>query len=444
MSLPRYKKYEDTDALGLLPAHWQTKPLKWVSTINDEALPETTPPDYQLEYVDIGSVSLSAGIEKTEYLEFKDAPSRARRIVRDGDVLVSTVRTYLKAIAPIESPPENLIASTGFAVVRPNQGCVSGFLKYSLQSERFVDEVIARSTGVSYPAINASDLGRIYVPAPPVGEQTTIAAFLDRETAKIDGLIAEQEKLISLLAEKRQATISHAVTKGLNPDAPMKDSGVSWLGEVPAHWDVVALKYLVSSPIIDGPHETPVKHDNGIPFVSAESLSKGFIDFDKIWGHISPEDHAKYCKRYSPMRGDILIVKLGATTGTTAIVETDKEFNVWVPLAAVRLQEGIEPKFVCNVLKSNNMKIAYELNWTYGTQQTLGLGTISNLRVPIPPIEEQKEIVKYLDSILPLLNSLSDEASRGIALLKERRSALVSAAVTGKIDVRHFAEAETA
>lgn len=280
------------------------------------------------------------------------------------------------------------------------------------------------------------------LPVPPLSEQTAIASFLDRETAKIDALVEGQQRLIELLKEKRQATISHAVSRGLDPKVPMKESGIEWLGAVPAHWEIVALKHLVSRPIIDGPHESPVKRNEGIPFVSAESVSQGSLDFDKKWGYISPEDHAEYSKRYKPKRGDILLVKLGATTGTPAIVDTDRDFNIWVPLAAIRLKAEIEPRFILHVLKSDNLKIAYELNWTFGTQQTLGLRTISNLRIPIPPKEERQSIVKHLDSIIPLLESLMAEAQCAIGLLAERRAALISAAVTGKINVRSFVPAK--
>ena len=183
-------------------------------------------PDQEIEYVDIGSVSLANGIERTETMSFGDAPSRARRIPRNGDVLVSTVRTYLKAIAPVVSPPSNLVASTGFAVIRSRNSLQPDFLKYALQEEHFIQQVISRSTGVSYPAINASEIAKIPLCLPDPTEQQAIATFLDRETAKIDALIFEQKRLIELLQEKRQAVISHAVTKGLNPDAPMKDSGV--------------------------------------------------------------------------------------------------------------------------------------------------------------------------------------------------------------------------
>jgi type I restriction enzyme S subunit len=149
-------------------------------------------------------------------------------------VIVSTVRTYLRAIATVRVPPENLIASTGFAVIRPRD-IETSYLGYAMQTEFVISEIIARSVGVSYPAINASDLISIKRPVPPRVEQAAIASFLDRETAKIDALVEEQRRLIELLKEKRQAVISHAVTKGLDPTAPMKDSGVEWLGDVPAH-----------------------------------------------------------------------------------------------------------------------------------------------------------------------------------------------------------------
>lgn len=221
MSLPKYPEYKDSGVAWprIIPEPWKVARLMWAASCNDDTLPEETPADYSIEYVDIGSVSLDFGIERTEALAFRDAPSRARRRVRDGDVIVSTVRTYLKAIAPIVAPSENLIVSTGFAVVRPQSALNPGFTKFVVQAGGFVDEVISRSTGVSYPAINASELMRIEIPVPSLEEQTAIATFLDRETSKIDALIAEQERLIALLAEKRQATISHAVTRGLNPDA---------------------------------------------------------------------------------------------------------------------------------------------------------------------------------------------------------------------------------
>jgi len=244
MSFSRYPAYKDSGVewLGEVPEHWAVKPIKTLATCNDEVLDESTPPDYKIEYVEISGVDANQGITDATSVSFAEAPSRARRRVQDGDVIVSTVRTYLRAIAPITDPPKNMTVSTGFAVVRP-RSVDSALLGYLFRAEFLIAEVIARSVGVSYPAINASVLMGLYVPLPLPEEQTTITTFLDRETAKIDALVAEYRTLIELLKEKRQAVISHAVTKGMDPTVPMKDSGVEWLGEVPEHWTVCALSY---------------------------------------------------------------------------------------------------------------------------------------------------------------------------------------------------------
>ena len=161
--------------------------------------------------------------------------------VHPGDTIISTVRTYLKAIAFVEDNAEDLIVSTGFATLTPETVALPKFLWRVVQSDCFVDAVVAHSEGVGYPAITPSNLASLPVWLPPLAEQRAIAAFLDRETARLDALIAKKERLLALLAEKRAALISHAVTKGLDPGAPMRDSGVTWLGEIPAHWEVKPL-----------------------------------------------------------------------------------------------------------------------------------------------------------------------------------------------------------
>ena len=235
-----YEKYKESGIawLGEIPAGWDLKPLKYVSRINTHTLSEGTDPDYEFDYVDIGSVSDGAGITKTERMKFSSAPSRARRLVQKGDVIISTVRTYLRAIAPITGDAENLVVSTGFCVVSPINELKSEYCLYLLQTPFFVETVVAQSVGVSYPATNASDIANIRIPLPNVEEQKQIAAFLDKETTRIDALVEKQEQLITLLREKRQAIISYAVTRGLNPNVKMKDSGIEWLGEVPEHWEV--------------------------------------------------------------------------------------------------------------------------------------------------------------------------------------------------------------
>jgi type I restriction enzyme S subunit len=295
------------------------------------------------------------------------------------------------------------------------------------------------SVSAAQPGLSVEIVGNLRIPVPPAPEQTAIATFLDRETAKIDALVAEQEKLIALLQEKRQAVISHAVTKGLDSNVPMKDSGVEWLGEVPGHWEVCALKNIVSTPITDGPHETPQFFDEGIPFVSAEAVSQGFINFEKIRGHISAEDHQRYSQKYLPRRGDVYMVKSGATTGVTAIVETDQEFNIWSPLAALRCGDKMLPKYLLHYMRSRHFQEAVTLNWSFGTQQNIGMGVIGDLYTPAPPLEEQTAIASLLDLETAKLDALMVQARTAITLLQERRTALISAAVTGQIDVRGLA-----
>ncbi len=207
---PRVKD-SGVEWLGEIPANWEVKRLKYLATMNDEALPETTDPDMAITYVDIGNVDSVEGIKDTEDLVFENAPSRARRIVRQGDVIISTVRTYLKAIARIEQTDANLIVSTGFAVIRPRE-LDGGFAAHALISPSFVDRVVAHSVGVSYPAINASELACLDIAFPPLPEQQAIADFLDKETAKIDSLVAKIREAIEHLKELRGALISAAVT----------------------------------------------------------------------------------------------------------------------------------------------------------------------------------------------------------------------------------------
>ncbi len=299
-------------------------------------------------------------------------------------------------------------------------------------------EMRKHANGMGIPHVNGEELKSIFLSIPSDDEQIQIASFLDHEIAKIDTLIDKQQQLIKLLKEKRQAVISHAVTKGLNPEAPMKDSGVEWLGEVPEHWKVTALKHLVSAPIIDGPHVSPKRCDTGIPFISAEAISNGKINFDKKWGYISEAANAQYSKRYSPQINDLLIVKLGATTGAIAIVETDKPFNIWVPLATVRTVADLDSKFVYYLFQSSQIADAIQQSWTFGTQQTLGLGTLSNLRIPVPPTDECKQIVIEIESKVVQFDEVINKSTVSLELLKERRIALISAAVTGKIDVRNW------
>jgi len=207
------------------------------------------------------------------------------------------------------------------------------------------------------------------------------------------------------------------------------------MGEVPVHWNVRSLKSIVSTPITDGPHETPVFLDEGVPFVSAEAVSGGFINFDKIRGHISIEDNKRYSLKYKPELHDVYIVKSGATTGVSAIVDGRTDFNIWSPLAAIRCdRQCAVPQFVHFFVQSRNFQEAVSLHWRFGTQQNIGMGVLGDLPVAIPPIPEQTNIAAFLERETVKIDALVAEQEKLIALLKEKRQALISHAVTKGLD----------
>ena len=205
---------------------------------------------------------------------------------------------------------------------------------------------------------------------------------------------------------------------------------MEWLGDVPEHWEVRPIKRIVAVPITDGPHETPQFIDEGIPFVSAEAVSSGRIDFSKVRAFISAEDNARYSLKYSPKLHDIYMVKSGATTGITAIVEDRTDFNIWSPLAVIRCGRAASPHFVLNFMRSRNFLEAVTLNWSFGTQQNIGMGVIENLFCTLPPLAEQTHIAGFLHRETAKIDGLVSEQRRLMELLKEKRQAVISHAIT--------------
>ena len=431
-----------------LPERWTSRRLKYLTSCNDEVLSETTPDDLEIQYVDIGSVSGLGVIEKTEAMPFGSAPSRARRVVRSGDILVSTVRTYLKAIAAVKEAPSNLIASTGFAVIRCADGAIPGYMAYALRTEGFVGEVISRSVGVSYPAINSSDLVGLSVPAPPLAEQTQIAKFLDYETAKIDALIDKQQQLIALLKEKRQAVISHAVTKGLDPDALMKDSGVEWLGEVPAHWRSGKLKFFADLRSGHTPSRSKPEYWENcyIPWFSLADVWQLRDGRQLYLGEtketISDIGLANSAADLLP-EGTVILSRT-ASVGFSGIMPremaTTQDFVNWIPGPLLK-SEFLLFVFRGMVAEFERMKMG-------STHKTIYMPDVRQFSCAVPPLEEQQEIVDHILERLELFDRTIEQSEETVDLLQERRTALISAAVTGKIDVRNWqppaADPETA
>lgn len=409
---------------------WQnTMRLKFAATINDEALPENIDPDFEIAYIDIGNVDSSGTIHEIVDYRFEAAPSRARRIVRDGDVIISTVRTYLQAIAPIIEPPENLIVSTGFAVVRPRPDQLDpGFCRYAVREPRFLAEVEMRSTGISYPAINASEIGDIAILLPELPTQRKTSAFLDAELAQLDTLIEAKQKLQGLLAEKRRTLVAEAVMRGLDRSAPLRPSGIDWLGDIPTHWEVRRSKWLFE--------ERDVRSTTGEETLFSLRMERGLVPHNEVSEKKTlPEELVGY---KIARQGELVVNRMRAATGLIAIAPeyglVSPDYAVFVP------STEIECDYYVELFKTTLLQAVFRSESTglgTGSQGFLRLYSQNFLALwfPYPPIEEQRQILEHLNVERAKIDKLSTATERSIALLKERRSALIAAAVTGQIDI---------
>jgi type I restriction enzyme S subunit len=431
-----YPEYKDSgiEWLGKIPVHWEVERLKCLATLNDEALAESTDPDLEISYVDISSVDALKGITTTDVFTFEKAPTRARRIVRDGDVIISTVRTYLRAIASIENPEPNLIVSTGFAVIRSRE-LDSSFTSYALRAPYFVERVVANSVGVSYPAITASKLTCFPITYPSSDEQRTIAAFLDHETAKIDALVAKKERLIELLQEKRTALITRAVTKGLDPNAPVKDSGVEWLGEIPAHWEVVRVKSITAEHK-QGFYTEQAYVDDGVKLVRITDIDDNadvsFVNMPFV--DIPERTERQYCVS----EGDFLFARSG-TIGRFGVIRQPERAVFASYLIRFRFKE-MNLEFLRYVFCSSYFRESLIASLHGGANQNIHAENIKERWLLVPSSAEQKSIAAFLDRETAKIDALVAKIRVAIERLKEYRTALISAAVTGKIDVREEAK----
>jgi type I restriction enzyme S subunit len=430
-----YPAYKDSGVewIGRVPAHWEVKPICRIASCNDDSLPENVEPDQVLRYVDIASVNHRDGITGVAEIRFADAPSRARRKAKTGDVVISTVRTYLKAVAAVAEPYADCTFSTGFAVLRPRLSKLEPkFLKWLALNDLVIQAIESHSEGLSYPAINATELVKLKVVIPPPAEQTAIAAALDRETARIDALIAKKTRFIELLKEKRQALITHAVTKGLDPKVKMKDSGVAWIGEVPEHWRVERLAAFYREAIRPGDAALPVLSISIHDGISDDELSPD--ERERQVFHI--EDRTKY-KRVRP--NDLAYNMMRAWQGAFGAVQVDGLVSPAYVVAEA--QDDTRSAYIEQLLRTP-MAVEEMRRFSRGIadfRMRLYWEYFRDLKVCVPPVSEQDHILSALEKATTRIDTLTGKTEHSIALLKERRSALITAAVTGQIDLREEA-----
>lgn len=434
-----------------MPENWGVRRLKYLVSINDQVLSEATAPNYKMRYVDIGGVDHIRGIHSVEDTVFGEAPDRARRVVRHGDTIVSTVRTYLRAIASIRQPAPNTIVSTGFAVLRPKLSLCSDFAYYALNAPGFIDDVVARSVGANYPAINARDIGDIPIAVPLLlDDQRTVATYLERETAKIDALIARNEALIKHLKEQRAALISRTVTRGLppaeaqkagiNPHPKLKLSGVEWLGKVPEHWDVAPVKRYYDVRLGKMLQtEANTSSDQKVAYLKAKHVQWFSIrstDLPKMWA--SPHDMKCFSIRY----GDLLVCE-GGEGGRSAIVpKIVGRHIIQNALHRVRPRDSASNPWLQYVLSTTASVGLLDAINSKATIAHFTSDKLNALPIPVPPQAEVKVLVAYLNHEMAKIDKAAEFARQESGFLREYRTRLISDVVTGKVVVRGIAAAD--
>ena len=438
MSFPEYPEYRDSDAewLGKVPKHWKVAAIKWLSPVLRGASPR--PIDNPIYFDDDGEYGWVriADVTASKDGQLKETTQRLSVIGASLSVKLESGKLFLSIAGSVGKPCINRI-----------KACIhDGFVYFPLLNidQRLLYRIFELGScfgGLGKMGtqlnLNTDTVGGILIAIPSGVELGNILRFIDHETAKIDTLIHEQKRLIELLQEKRQAMISHAVTKGLDPSVPMKDSGVEWLGVVPAHWDLGHLKHKWS--VIDCKHVTADFVDDGYPLASIREVQSRYVDLSSA----KKTTHAFYTcligEGRKPTLGD-LIVSRNATVGEVAeVTEDHPEFALGQDVCLLRRNStGFEPAFLYYTMKSNFIKEQISALVVGSTFKRINVEQIRHLLIPTPPSQEQQTISRYIDETNAKYYALTSEASKGVVFLAERRSALISAAVTGKIDVRNW------
>ena len=436
MSLPRYPEYKDSGVawLGEVPGHWDIIKIRWLCEIKKRISGELghdvlsiTQHGIKVKDIESNDGQISMDYSKYQFVEVGDFA------MNHMDLLTGYVD--ISNLFGVTSPDYRVFS------IRDKKDCYDRYVLYLFQMGYRNKIFYAFGQGSSQFGrwrLPTEQFNDFFFPLPPVGEQQTIAAFLDRETGKIDALIGKQRRLVELLAEKRQAVISHAVTKGLPStglglNAAMKDSGIEWLGEVPEHWEVWKLSHafdVIGSGTTPKSDNTAYYDDGQTAWVNTGDLNDGeLLDCEKRVTDLALAEHSSL-KIFPP--GSLVIAMYGATIGKLGILHFSAAVN----------------QACCVFVESNHIHSRFLFHWFFGLRkQIVSLATgggqpnisqeiLRGLRLACPPIEEQHAIAAFLDTETSKFDMLTAEANRAIKLLQERRSALISAAVTGKIDVQ--------
>ena len=431
----RYSQYKDSGVewLGEIPAHWEVRRLKFVThTVAGQSPPSVAVTDRM-----DGTDGLPFLQGNAEFGPLSPKPQKvcdsAPKRAESGDILLS-VRAPVGAMNVADQPYG---IGRGLCAIRPAAGLDRSFCFYEVMAMRPLLDAVA--TGSTYDAVTSSDVGDLLILLPHQGEQHAIADFLDRETAKIDGLVARKERLIELLQEKRTALITRAVTRGLDPNVPKKDSGVEWLGDIPAHWSMKRLWHLTPRDrqimygiVLPGPNV-----EVGVPIVKGGDVVATRLRLDAL-RKTTFEIESRYVR--SRLKGGDLVYAIRGSIGEVEMVPDELEgANLTQDAARVAYTKATDGCWLLYSLRSNVVFGQLDAGAVGATIKGINIRDLKRARIPVPPKSEQIKIANFLGVEAGKLEKLSSKVQEAIDLLKEFRTALISAAVTGKIDVREEA-----
>lgn len=428
-----YPAYRDSGVewIGQVPEHWDIARIKRTSSLRTD---RCTDAPGGSQYIGLEDVEAGTGQYRPTEGSARQNEDSTVGVFKIGDVLYGKLRPYLKKA--IVSDADG-VCSTEFLVLRPKT-VLAPWLHQWLLTTGATQQIEAGCEGSKMPRADWEHVGSIHLPSPDSSEQAEILEVLDRETARFDALIAKKTRFIELLKEKRQALITHAVTKGLNPKAKMKASGVEWIGEVPEHWAVCKLSYRYSVELgkmldekrITGQHPIPYLRNKDVQWDSINTAELPVMD-------IAPNEH----ERYTVRNGDLLVCE-GGDIGRSAVWRGSD--NVIGYQKALHRLRSLSPdkdcvEFYVYVLGAAKRNGVFEEGETKSTISHLPAEKFREYRFAFPPVDEQIEIMTSLKQTLGRIDLLTEKTQRSIDLLRERRAAFITAAVTGQIDLRESA-----
>ena len=444
----KYKPYcaykpSGVEWLGEIPEHWEVRRLKSLAAVHlsnvDKKSEEGQVAVGLCNYVDVYyNEQINSDVD---FMAATASENQIRRFsLHKGDVLItkdSESWTDIAVPAVVTQDLPDVVCGYHLAHIRPGDDCDGTFLSRAFSAIGPRNQYEIAASGITRFGLTGDAIREGVFPVPPLPEQRAIAAFLDRETARIDALAAKKERLIELLQEKRTALITRAVTRGLDPNTPVKDSGVEWLGEIPAHWEVKKLKVMVPG-ITVGIVVTPSKYyvDQGVPCLRSLNIAQSRVSTEDLV-FISEEANLLH-KKSRIFADDVVIVRTGRA-GVAVVVPPEFDGANCIDLLIVRRSENLYSRFFYYVMNSQMVAAQVSLDSVGAIQEHYNTSTLANLRIPCIPYAEQRFIAEFLDQETEKLDNLIAKVREAIERLRELRTALISAAVTGRIDVREEA-----